>query len=95
MLRGTYPFSTGFPQLGTDLHRAFFDPDWEPMVTCKTPGAGKDILETSANNFYAGGVTSAVRASRASIAARAAAGSMRLAAKPSSALYQSWFPGIA
>ena len=58
VLRGTYPISTGFPQIGTDLHRAFFDPDWEPMVTNKTPGAGKDILETSANNFYAGGVTS-------------------------------------
>ena len=60
-LRGTHPFSTGFTQLGTglELEKAFFDPDWEPMVTSKTPGPGKDILETSANNFYAGGVTSA------------------------------------
>ena len=50
VLRGTYPFSTAFQQSGTglELERAFFDPDWEPMVTCKTPGAGKDILETSA-----------------------------------------------
>ena len=58
VLRGTVPLSTGFPQEGTDLHRAFFDPDWESMVTNKTPGAGRDILETSVNNFYAGGVTS-------------------------------------
>lgn len=28
------------------------------MVTSKTPGPGRDILETSANNMYAGGVTS-------------------------------------
>jgi dipeptidyl-peptidase-3 len=32
----------------------FLDPDFEPMVTCKTPGAGKDILASSANNFYDG-----------------------------------------
>ena len=61
VLTGTYPFSTTFQQLGTglELEKAFFEADWEPMVTNKTPGAGKDILETSANNFYAGGVTSA------------------------------------
>ena len=32
----------------------FFDPDFEPMVTNKTPGDGHDILERSANNFYDG-----------------------------------------
>jgi len=32
----------------------FFDPDFEPMVTCKTPGEGIDILASSANNFYDG-----------------------------------------
>ncbi|HEX8029127.1 MAG TPA: hypothetical protein VF491_11725 [Vicinamibacterales bacterium] len=32
----------------------FFDPDFEPMVTCKTPGDGQDILAASANNFYHG-----------------------------------------
>ena len=32
----------------------FFDPDFEPMVTCKTPGDGQDILASSANNFYDG-----------------------------------------
>jgi dipeptidyl-peptidase-3 len=36
------------------LHRPFFDRDFEPVVTSKTPGAGRDILETSANNLYAG-----------------------------------------
>ena len=32
----------------------FFDPDFEPMVTWKTPGEDEDILESSANNLYAG-----------------------------------------
>jgi dipeptidyl-peptidase-3 len=32
----------------------FFDPAFEPMVTCKTPGDGQDILASSANNFYDG-----------------------------------------
>ena len=32
--------------------RMFFDPDFEPMVTCKTPGEGQDILASSANNLY-------------------------------------------
>ncbi len=31
-----------------------FDPDFEPMVTCKTPGDEQDILASSANNFYDG-----------------------------------------
>ncbi len=31
-----------------------FDPDFEPMVTCKTPGDGQDILASSANNLYDG-----------------------------------------
>ena len=34
--------------------RMFFDPDFEPMVTNKTPGAGQDILASSANNLYDG-----------------------------------------
>jgi dipeptidyl-peptidase-3 len=34
--------------------RMFFDPDFETMVTCKTPGEGQDILASSANNFYDG-----------------------------------------
>ncbi len=34
--------------------RMFFDPDFEPMVTNKTPGDGLDILSSSANNLYDG-----------------------------------------
>jgi dipeptidyl-peptidase-3 len=34
--------------------RMFFDPDFEPMVTSKTPGPGQDILRESANNLYDG-----------------------------------------
>ncbi|MSO35440.1 MAG: peptidase M49 [Acidobacteria bacterium] len=34
--------------------RMFFDPDFEPMVTNKTPGDGQDILAASANNLYVG-----------------------------------------
>src|SRR5829696_8283892 len=40
-----------------DLERMtpyFFDLDFAPIVTSKTPGAGKDILQASANNLYAG-----------------------------------------
>jgi len=32
----------------------FFDPAFEPSVTNKTPGGGRDILEASANNLYVG-----------------------------------------
>ena len=34
--------------------KMFFDPDYDPMVTFKTPGEDQDILESSANNFYVG-----------------------------------------
>ena len=34
--------------------RMFFDPDFDPMVTFKTPGEDQDILESSANNLYVG-----------------------------------------
>lgn len=36
------------------LQPMFFDPNVDPIVTNKTPGPGKDILEASANNLYAG-----------------------------------------
>ncbi len=36
------------------LHAAFFNPESEPIVTNKTPGAGRDILAASANNLYRG-----------------------------------------
>ncbi len=32
----------------------FFDPEVDPIVTSKTPGPGKDILTSSANNLYDG-----------------------------------------
>jgi dipeptidyl-peptidase-3 len=34
--------------------KMFFDPDYEPMVTFKTPGEDQDILEVSSNNLYVG-----------------------------------------
>jgi len=30
----------------------FFDPEFDPILTNKTPGEGRDILEASANNLY-------------------------------------------
>jgi dipeptidyl-peptidase-3 len=36
----------------TRLQPLLFDPDVDPSVTNKTPGAAKDILTTSANNLY-------------------------------------------
>ena len=36
------------------LKSAFFDAGVEPIVTNKTPGPGKDILTSSANNLYVG-----------------------------------------
>jgi dipeptidyl-peptidase III len=33
---------------------SFFDPKFEPVVTNKNPGPGKDILAASANNLYVG-----------------------------------------
>ncbi len=41
-------------QLLTRLGPMFFDPNVEPSVTNKTPGAGKDMLSASANNLYSG-----------------------------------------
>jgi dipeptidyl-peptidase-3 len=37
-----------------ELRQSLFDPDFEPMVTAKSPSGGKDILQSSANNFYFG-----------------------------------------
>jgi dipeptidyl-peptidase III len=36
------------------LQPLFFDPSVDTIVTNKTPGAGKDILSSSANNLYVG-----------------------------------------
>jgi dipeptidyl-peptidase-3 len=37
-----------------ELRSSLFDPDFEPMTTAKSPRAGKDILQSSSNNFYFG-----------------------------------------
>ena len=39
-------------QLLARLQPMFFDPAVDPIVTNKNPGAGKDILQASANNLY-------------------------------------------
>ena len=36
------------------LRASLFDPNFEPSVTAKSPRGGLDILQASANNFYAG-----------------------------------------
>ncbi|HVW83361.1 MAG TPA: hypothetical protein VHB50_01725 [Bryobacteraceae bacterium] len=36
------------------LRQSLFDPDFEPLITAKSPGGGKDIIQASANNFYFG-----------------------------------------
>lgn len=38
----------------TELRPSLFDPDFEPMVTAKSPRGGLDTLEASTNNFYSG-----------------------------------------
>src|SRR5262245_8251636 len=52
----TFPTRTGesIEALINRLGGPFFDPVVDEMVTNKTPGAGRDILATSANNLYAG-----------------------------------------
>ena len=35
-----------------ELKAAFFDPQFEPMITAKSPQGGKDILQSSSNTFY-------------------------------------------
>jgi dipeptidyl-peptidase III len=40
-----------------DVKDALFDPNFEPQLTAKNPPPGSDIIQASANNFYAKGVT--------------------------------------
>lgn len=40
-----------------DLRASLFDPQFEPMITAKSPQNGKDIIEASSNTFYGKGVT--------------------------------------
>ena len=49
--------AVGRPDLLKDaanLRQAFFDPDFEPLITAKSPKGGLDILQASANNYYLG-----------------------------------------
>jgi dipeptidyl-peptidase-3 len=36
------------------LAQSLFDPEFEPLMTAKSPRGGKDIIQASANNFYFG-----------------------------------------
>jgi len=36
----------------SELRAAFFDPNFEPMSTAKSPEGGLDIIQASSNNFY-------------------------------------------
>jgi dipeptidyl-peptidase-3 len=36
------------------LAQSLFDPEFEPLITAKSPRGGKDIIQASANNFYFG-----------------------------------------
>ncbi len=51
-----FPLKSGetLPAFLKRLHPMFFDLKFEPVVTNKTPGKGKDILTESANNLYVG-----------------------------------------
>ena len=50
----TTPAGESLDAMLTRLQPMFFDAAVEPMVTNKTPGPGKDILQSSANNLYSG-----------------------------------------
>jgi dipeptidyl-peptidase-3 len=36
------------------LSQSLFDPEFEPLLTAKSPSGGKDIIQSSANSFYSG-----------------------------------------
>jgi dipeptidyl-peptidase-3 len=48
------PSGESFDAMLARLQPMFFDPNVDPIVTNKTPGEGKDILQASANNLYSG-----------------------------------------
>lgn len=37
-----------------ELKASLFDPNFQPMMTAKSPEGGKDIIQASSNNFYSG-----------------------------------------
>ncbi len=43
------------------LRQSLFDPDFEPLTTAKSPSGGKDIVQSSANNFYFGVTLAALK----------------------------------
>jgi dipeptidyl-peptidase-3 len=47
---GRKDLAAGIDRLAPSL----FDPNFEPILTAKTPEGGKDIIEASSNNFYFG-----------------------------------------
>ena len=51
---GTGFTEASFQKETEDLKPSLFDPNFEPLITAKSPRAGLDILEASANNFYSG-----------------------------------------
>ncbi len=53
---GRFPLRAGetLDAMLARMEPLFFDPDVDPIVTSKTPGPGKDILASSANNLYVG-----------------------------------------
>ena len=52
----TFPLKNGetLDAMLDRLQPLFFDPSVDPIVTNKTPGPGKDLLTSSANNLYVG-----------------------------------------
>ena len=55
-----FPLADGdtLDDLLEQLEPSFFDPEFDAVVTNKTPGEGQDILMASANNLYSGVATS-------------------------------------
>jgi dipeptidyl-peptidase III len=60
---GAFPKAYGLPPISNqsdldrelnDLRPSLFDPAFEPTITAKSPQGKLDILQASANNFYAG-----------------------------------------
>jgi dipeptidyl-peptidase-3 len=54
---GDLPPITTAAQLNKELNElraSLFDPSFQTMITAKSPGGGKDIIQASANSFYAG-----------------------------------------
>lgn len=44
-----------------ELRPSFFDPNFEPMMTAKSPRGGQDVLQASSNNFYFGVTLASVK----------------------------------